>query len=79
MNALGCQRIRELRHILDKSEYSWIKGSILIPKNMKLLNCDQRIILYFNLFRYIYSDSPFIPAIHDMSIVISIAAEMYIM
>lgn len=79
VNALACERIRDLRRILKHGEYSWITDAVIIPNNFKQLNCEQRIMLYFNLFRYMYSDSLFIPAVHYMAKVISIAAELFVM
>lgn len=75
VNALACRRIREL----GETGYSWLDPHRVIPSFYDDLTCEQRMVLYFCLFTYMYQDSLDIPIVYFMNVIVGIMSEMYIM
>lgn len=70
---LAFQRIEELQ----TKGFSWLTPSLVFSEHVNRLTCEQRIVLYFNLFPYIFQDSLHIPMIHYMKKVFCIIARLY--
>ena len=75
VNALACRRISEL----GNTGYSWLDPHRVVPSFFNDLTCEQRIVLYFCLFTYMYQDSLTIPVVYFMNVAVGIMSELYIM
>lgn len=76
VNALASKRLSELK---VSGDLNWITRDLTRVECIKALTCNQRQILYFNLFTYMYQDSLYIPVVHYMNKTLKLVAALYIM
>lgn len=70
---LAYKRLEEL----NNKSYSWLQSTLVVEKHINDLTCEQRIVLYLNLFLYIYQDSLHIPIIHYMKKILCMISRLY--
>ena len=58
---------------------SWINESVIFPSVLKGLTCEQRIVLYMNLFSFMYKESLSHPVVHAMNRLMHLIAFMFFM
>lgn len=75
INALACRRISEL----GVTGYSWLDPHRVVPSFFYDLTCEQRIVMYFCLFTYMYQDSLTIPVVYFINVAVGLMSELYIM
>ena len=74
VNALACRRISEL----GDTGYSWLDPHLVITSFFYSLTCEQRIVMYFCLFTYMYQDSLKIPVVYFINVAVGLMSELYI-
>lgn len=75
VNALAYRRISEL----GNTSNSWLDPRCVVPSFFNDMTREQRIVLYFCLFTYMYQDSLNIPVVYFMNAAVGIMSELYIM
>lgn len=73
INGYAFQQLIKLNH----PNHTWISRLHVIPSFFDSLTCEQRIVLYMNLFTYMYVNSLSHPVVHYMNKIIQIMAYLY--